>query len=192
MGDTITIILQDQPVKATLLDIRRKQEPEPTDAMVEELQAKDLRNKPIHTVAEYYAFVKEQKTTEILATVNYYVMEKIIADHPIIEFDESDICALGELERAFFIKHFLEEEGMDLRENFPDSWKSEGIETLDDFIRSRREWYMIKIRQCLVFLNILDLPCEGKNDPLDHYEVLQELQLKIFDMIHNELDRRNA
>ena len=94
------------------------------------------------------------------------------------------------MEKEYFIKLFLETEKTDLREGIPESWKLDGIETLDDFINARREWYEIKIKQCLMFLSILGLPCEGATDPLDHYEVLQELQLKIFDLIKDKLERR--
>ena len=56
----------------------------------------------------------------------------------------------------------------------------------------RRDWYKIKIAQCLIYLNILGLPAEGKTDPLDHYEVLSELQEKMFERIREELERRNT
>ena len=46
----------------------------------------------------------------------------------------------------------------------------------------------MKIQQCLVYLNILGLPCQGKTDPLDHYEVLSELQMKMFDTIKEKLE----
>ena len=66
------------------------------------------------------------------------------------------------------------------------------VHSLDDFIALRREWYQMKIRQGLIYLNILALPCEGKTDPLDHYEVLSELQMKMFDKIRMELERRKT
>jgi len=192
VGNTVSLTIQEQPVRATVLELKRKQAPEPTDAMVEALQAKDMKGQPIHTVAEYQAYIREEKTMEALANINYYVMEKILADYPIPAYDEEDIRVLGELERVAFIKLFEEQEDIDLRQQVPDGWKESGIHSLDEFIAVRHEWYQMKIQQCLVYLNILGLPCEGKTDPLDHYEVLSELQLKIFDLIKTELERRNA
>lgn len=191
-GDTVSLNIQDQNVMVTVLELKRKQVPEPTDAMVEELQAKDMKNQPIHTVADYIAFIHEQKTMEALVNINYYTMEKIMADYPIKEYSEEDIKILGDLERVYFIELFLKEEGYDLRERIPDSWKEGGINNFDEFIQVRREWYQSKIHQCLIFLNILGLPCEGKTDPLDHYEVLQELQMKVFDLLKKEMKRRNG
>ena len=43
----------------------------------------------------------------------------------------------------------------------------------------------------MIYLNILDLPCEGRTDPTDHYEVLSELQMKVIELIKEELERRN-
>ena len=65
-------------------------------------------------------------------------------------------------------------------------------DSLDVFVAQRHDWYKMKVQQCLIYLNILGLPCEGPTDPLDHYEVLSELQNKLFDLIKAELARRNA
>lgn len=191
-GESVSLTVQDNEVSAAILELKRKQAPEPTDEMVEALQAKDMQNQSIHTVAEYEAYVREEKTTEALATVNYYVVEAILKDYPVTEFDEEDIRVLGQLEKATFIQLFREQEGIDLQQQVPESWGEMGVHTLDEFIAVRREWYQMKIQQCLVFLNILGLPCEGKTDPMDHYEVLSELQDKMFDKIRAELERRNA
>lgn len=193
VGDSVSLIVQEKPVTAMILELKRKQTPEPTDEMVEALQAKDLHNQPIHTVAEYEAFVRDEKTMEILATVNYYVMEKIMADYPITDYDEEDIRILGELESEVFIRMFREQEGIDITRQVPKEWEEDmGIHSLGEFIAMRREWYQMKIQQCLIFLDVLGLPCEGKTDPLDHYEVLSELQEKMYDKIRTELERRNA
>ena len=192
-GETVSLTVQENDVSATILELKRKQAPEPTNEMVEALQAKDMQQRLIHTVAEYEAYVREEKTTETLATVNYYVVEAILKDYPVTEFDEEDIRVLGWLEKETFIKLFREQEGIDLTQQVPKSWEEDmGIHSLEEFIAMRREWYQMKIQQCLVFLNILGLPCEGRTDPLDHYEVLSELQDKMFDKIHAELERRNA
>lgn len=191
-GDSVALTVQEKPVLATILELKRKQAPAPTDEMVEAMQAKDNQNRPIHTVAEYEAYIREEKTNVVLTTVNFYTMEEILKDYPISEFDEEDIRVLGELERETFIRLFREQDGIDLTEQVPDSWEEMGVHTLEEFIASRREWYQIKIRQCLVFLNILDLPCQGETDPLDHYEVLSELQMQMFEKIRTELERRNA
>lgn len=191
VGDAISVSIQGEPVTAGILELKRKQVPEPTDEMVMALQAKTDDGKPISTVKEYEDFIRQEKVMSTLANVNYYVSIKILDDLPEITYDEEDIRALGELEREFFIKLFLETEKIDIRVDIPDGWKQDGIQTLDDFIAARREWYQMKIKQCLMFLNILGLPCEGKTDPLDHYEVLGELQMQIFDLIRAKLERRN-
>lgn len=191
VGESCRVFIDETPVSATLLELRRKVVPQPTDEMVEQLHQTDLHNQPIHTVAEYKAYIKEQKITEVLSTVNYYVMTDIMQDYPITEFAESDLERLGELEADTFCKLFQEQEGIDLRKEVPASWQEDmGVHSLEEFIQARREWYQSKIQQCLILLNILGLPCEGKTDPLDHYEVLSELQDQMFQKIKAELERR--
>ena len=188
VGDSFALTIQGKDVSVTILEIRRKAAPEPTDEMVAALGAKDNGDKLITTVEDYVKFIVEEKMMTTLAEINYYVVGAIIDAYPMTDYDESDIRALGELEKAFFIKLFLEREGIDLREDIPQSWKEDmHINTLDEFITSRYEWYKMKIQQCLIFQNILGIPCQGKNDPLDHYEVLSELQLKMFDYIKEKM-----
>ena len=191
VGETVSVTVNGEPVTACVLGLKRKQVPEPSDEMVHGLAVKDLRGNLIETVAAYEAHIREQKTLETLANVNYYVMEEILKDYPVEQFDEDDIRILGELEAASFQKLFLEKEGIDLTKEVPADWSERGLDSLEKFIAARREWYKVKITQCLIFLNILGLPCEGKTDPLDHYEVLSELQMKVFDRIKEELERRN-
>ena len=191
VGETVSVTVNGEPVAACVLGLKRKQVPEPSDEMVHGLAVKDLRGNPIETVAAYEAHIREQKTLETLANINYYVMEEILKDYPVEQFDEDDIRILGELEAASFQKLFLEKEGIDLTKEVPADWSERGLDSLEKFIAARREWYKVKITQCLIFLNILGLPCEGKTDPLDHYEVLSELQMKVFDRIKEELERRN-
>ena len=75
----------------------------------------------------------------------------------------------------------------------PELFREElGVDSLDDFIKMRGEWYRMKVRQCLVILNILDLPCEGNTDPLDHYEVLSELLEKMYEKIREMMTERSA
>ncbi len=121
------------------------------------------------------------------------MMDAIIKDYPVTEYDEGDIKALSDLEREMFHKLFLEEKGIDLyqmsKEDMQEMWQ---CDSFDDFIDMRYEWYKMKIHQCLIYLNMLGLPSEGKTDPLDHYEVLSELTEMIYDKIKAELARRNA
>lgn len=190
-GESCEVLIKEKPVTATVLEIRRKSAPEPTDEMAAALQQKDMRGNLIQTVAEYEAYVKEQKINETLATINYYVMEAIMKDYPVTEYEEEDIRILGELEEKAFIQIFQEQEGIDLRRQVPQSWEEDmGIHSLEEFITKRHDWYQIKIHQCLLYLNILNLPCEGKTDPLDHYEVLSELTEQMFNKIETIL-RRN-
>lgn len=191
-GESVHLAIDGKSMTATVLSLSRKQAPEPTDDMVLELQARDMQGNPLTTVAAYEAYIREEKTMETLATVNYYVMEQILADYPMQDYSEKDIKALGALERVFFAD-VLRKEGFDPEKEVPPDWEKDmNVHSLDDFIAMRREWYQMKIQQCLIYLNILGLPCEGKTDPLDHYEVLSELQLKMFEKIRSTLEGRQS
>lgn len=190
VGETVSTVIQEQPVMAQILELKRKQTPDPTDEMVQALQAKDFQGRLITNVADYEAFIRTEKTNEVLATVNYYVMEEIIKAYPMTAYDEEDIRVLGRLERPVFAK-LLREQGLDPEKEVPPEWEKDmNVHSLDEFISLRREWYQMKIQQCLIYLNILGLPCQGKTDPLDHYEVLSELMEKMFAKIKKDLERR--
>lgn len=86
----------------------------------------------------------------------------------------------------------MEENGIDVDSATPEQMQELlQVNSMDEFISMRREWYQMKIHQCYVYLNILGLPCQGKTDPLDHYEVLSELQTMMFDKIQKMLAERN-
>ena len=191
-GEAVELLVDENSVCATVLELKRKQAPEPTDEMVAQLQVKDQQGNPISTVAAYEAYIHQEKIVSTLATVNYYVMTAILQDHPMTEYDEEDIRILGQLEKEN-LSQLLRQQGIDPEKEVPKDWEEKmGIHSLDEFISQRKEWYQMKIQQCYVLLNILGLPCEGKTDPLDHYEVLGELQTQMFDKIRTELERRNA
>ena len=187
-GDSFSLTIQEKAVDVTILEIKRKLAPEPTDEMVVAMGAKDYQDQLITTVDGYIRFILTQKIDMEVARVNYYIMEAILQDYPVTDYAESDIQALGELEKECFIRMFLEKEGVDLRETVPQSWTEDmGVHTIDEFIAMRYEWYKMKIHQCLVYQNILGLPDEGKTDPLDHYEVLSELMDQAMNMIKAKL-----
>ena len=187
-GESCQVTVRDEAVKATILEIKRKVTPEPTDDMAAALHQKDFSGKELTTLAAYEDYLMQEKTIEAVSTVNYFVTESIMKDYPLDHYDEEDIKILGQLEKEAFHKLFLEEEQVDLytlsREEMQERFK---CDTFDDFIAMRHDWYKIKIHQCLIYLNILGLPCEGKYDPLDHYEVLSELTQKMFDKIKDLL-----
>lgn len=188
VGDSFQLTIQEKDVSVTILEIKRKSAPEPTDEMVVAMGAKDYQDQLITTVDDYIKFILTQKIDMQLANVNYYMMEAILRDYPVTEFDETDIQRLGELEKECFIRLFMEKDGIDLRVTVPKSWKEDmGINTVDEFIEKRHEWYQMKIHQCLVYQNLLGVPDEGKTDPLDHYEVLSELMQMMFDKIKAKL-----
>ena len=192
-GEGCTVTVRDQPVSATVLEIKRKSVPEPTDEMVRALRVKDFEDQEITTVAGYEAFIQEQKTMESLAAIDYYLMTDIMRDYPVADCDEEDIRTLGELEKEFFHRMTLEREGVDLFALTKEEMQEKmHYDSMDDFIAARRDWYRMKIQQCLTYLNLLGLPCEGGNDPLDHYMVLSELREKMFARIKEDLTRRNA
>lgn len=188
VGDSFSLIIQEKEVSVTVLEIKRKSAPEPTDEMVVAMGAKDFQDQLITTVDGYIKFIIEQKIDSQVATVNYYIMEAILKDYPMTEYDESDIQRLGELEKEFFIRIFMEKDGFDLSKDVPKSWKEDmGITTVDEFIEKRHDWYQMKIHQCLIYQNLLGVPDAGKTDPLDHYEVLSELMQMMFDKIKAKL-----
>lgn len=188
VGDSFQLTIQGQEVSVTILEIKRKSAPEPTDEMVVAMGAKDFQDQLITTVDDYIKYIFEQKIDMELANVNYYIMEAILKDYPMTEYDESDIQRLGELEKEFFIRLFMEKDGIDLRVTVPKSWKEDmGINSVDEFIEKRRDWYQMKIHQCLIYQNLLGVPDEGKTDPLNHYEVLSELMQMMFDKIKAKL-----
>ena len=81
-GDSLSLIIDGQDVAVRVLELKRKQAPTPTDEMVAALQQKDNEGNLLTTVKAYEDYIRWEKTTETLATVNYYVMEQILADHP--------------------------------------------------------------------------------------------------------------
>lgn len=193
VGESVETEINGEKVTAIVLELKRKQAPEPTDEMVKELAQKDYKGNPITTVADYVQYTRETKTNEVLGHVNYYTISNIIEDYPIEHYDEEDIRILGELEKEAFIKMFREQDGIDITKEVPKGWEEDmGVHSIDEFIEKRRDWYKMKIQQCLIYLNILGLKAEGYSDPLDHYEVLSELQDKLFNQIRKELERRNA
>ena len=193
VGDSISVLVKEQNVTATVLEMKRKAAPEPTDEMVQLLHAKNHQNKLITTVAEFEDFVLEDRVMSVLAAIHHYTMTPLLQDYPMADFEEADIMALGKLERDVFRGMILKESGIDVDTATPEQMqKLLHVNTMDEFIAQRREWYQMKIHQCYTYLNILGLPCEGKTDPLDHYEVLSELQMLMFDKIKDMLaERRN-
>ncbi len=192
-GDTCTVTVKEQNVEVTVLEIKRKVVPEPTDEMVVQLQAKDFQDKLITTVDDYISFVMKEKEMSTLANINYYVMEEILKQYPIVTYDEEDIRILGELEHDAFRKIFLEKDGIDLDSLTPEQMQETlKVDTFADFIKLRHEWYQMKIQQCCIFATILGIPLEGKYDPTSRYEVLSDLQELMFSKIKEALNRRNG
>lgn len=193
VGEGCTITVKDQTVEATVLEIKRKVVPEPTDEMVVELGETDLQNKPITTVADYEAYISSSQTMSVLSNVNYYVMAELVNDYPIPACDEEDIRILGELEHDAFRAMFLERDGIDLDQATTAQMQEQlGCASFDEFIERRYEWYKMKIQQCLIYGNILGIPLEGKYDPTSRYEVLSDLTDLMYEKLKEEFQRRNG
>ncbi len=190
-GDTFVTEADQCPVRVSVFEIRRKEVPEPTDEMAAEMGVKNMKQEPVTTVAGYEEMIYQQKRMEILQTVNYYVTEPIFRDYPIDSIAEEDIQALGALEEQMFYEMFLRDEGIDLykesKEAMQERW---GCDSFRDFIKMREDWYRIKIRQCLIYGQILGIPLTGEMDPTKRYEVLSELSLKMFDKTEEVLRRQ--
>lgn len=193
VNESYYITVDDKQVTVKVLEIKRKQEPsEVTDDMAAALRLKDDDGTPVTTVEQYMAFMKKQKKMECLANVNYYIMEKLLEDYPVTECDADDLDRLAELERDFFEKIYREQEGIDVnavsKEQAQEMWN---CDSFDGFIKLRYEWYRMKIQQCLVYRNILGLEGNPAYDYTDRYEVLSELQLKMFEMLEERLNGGN-
>ena len=191
VGESCEITVQGQGVKATVLEIKRKCVPEPTDEMVVAMQVKDYQDNLITTVAQYEAFIAWEQTQSTLANINYYVMTPILEAHPIADYDEEDIRILGQLEREAFHQIFLEKQGVDLYALNKEQMREQlDCDTFDEFIEKRYEWYKMKIQQCLVYGKVLGIALEGKFDPTARYEVLSDLTELMYGRIKEELIRR--
>lgn len=189
-GDSYELTINDKLVEVTVLEIKRKQEPaEVTDDMVAALRLKDDKGEPIITIDRYMAYTKEQKKMECLAYINYYVMEKLLADYPVLECVPEDLDRLAELEKEFFAKIYKEQDDIDVyaipKEKAQEMWQ---CDSFDNFIKLRYEWYKMKVQQCLVYRSILGLEDNPAYDYTDHYEVLSELQLLMFAMLEERLN----
>lgn len=190
VNDSYGLEINDKPVTVTILEIKRKQEPaQVTDDMVVEMRMKDDRGTPITTIEAYMAYMKQQKRMECLANINYYVMEKLLEDYPVTECAPEDLERLAVLEKEFFAKIYKEQEGIDVyavsREEAQEMWQ---CDSFDDFIAIRYDWYKMKVQQCLVYCSILGLEGDPAWDYTDHYEVLSELQMKMFDMLEERIN----
>ncbi len=187
IGDQFGLTIQEEPVSVTILDIQRKTAPQPTDEMAAALGMKDDHDQLLATVEDYIKYYVENKALSNIATINYYVMSPILEAYPVPDCEQSDIDRLRELEEVVIAKAVMERDGIDVYKEVPKEWKDHGIETYEQWLQERSPWYPMKIQQCLIYQNILGLPDEGKYDPLDHYEVLSELQMLMFDVIKNKL-----
>lgn len=193
VGETCEVAVKDRPVSATVLEIKRKSVPEPTDEMVQALDEKDLRNQPVTTVADYEAFIREQKIKEDLETINRYILQACQKDYPLTEYDEEDLQDMGRMARAFWRQWALERSGVDLETASEEEFqKVMGCDSMETLIARQRDWYKQAIHITLIYLGLLGLPCEGETDPRDHYMVPFELMDKLSDVIKDELIRRNA
>lgn len=190
VGESVEIMINGEAVRAMILRIQRKSVPEPTDDMVVALKVTNFEGKLLKTVKEYEDFITLEQRMQCLSEVNYTVLEQVLNDYPIESYDADDIRILGQLEKEKFHEFLLERDHIDIytcsKEEFH---KLFGHDTIDEYIAARHEWYQAKIQQCLVILNILGLPCEGKYDPLDHYEVLSELMDTLMNFIEEKMKK---
>ena len=186
IGESVEIMVNDSPVKATVLSIKRKVLPEPTDAMVEELGIEG-----VHTVEEYRPKFIEQFEMSTFGPIIGEMIQKIMEDGKYEAPYDEDLDILGELEIGSFRNFFREEKGVDIDTATPEQFKELlGVETAEAFKAERRDWYKIKVKQCLSLLNVFHMQPEGEFDPTSRYEVLGDLTEKIWKTAKEELIRR--
>lgn len=186
IGDELTCTVKDLQVKVCILEAKRKFIPQATDDMVVEQGLEG-----VDTIEKYRPHFRKQYEDNVFGTIYGKMMEGIMKDVEIEEPYEEDLERLGKLEGDFFRDFFKKENGIILDELTPEEFKEQlGTASMDEFIKARHDWYKIKVKQCLIMLDIFNIKAEGEYDPVLDYEVLGKLTIKTLDYITTELKRR--
>ena len=77
-GDRVNVTINGEPVEVLVLELKRKQVPQPTDEMVVAMEVKSADGKPLKTVREYEDYIRDEKVMTVLAEINYYVASSIM------------------------------------------------------------------------------------------------------------------
>lgn len=188
-GESYEITTQGIQVKVALLEIKRKEVPPITDAMVVQLGIEG-----VDTIEKY----REKLTAELMDYTFYPLASKLIESLldvvKIEKLDEGDLVKLGELEKEFFITFFKEQKGLNINEMTPEDFKENlgGYDSMEKFIEIRHEWYIMKLTQVIIMLDVLGISPEGEYDPILHYDVHSKLYKKIAEYVKEQIMRRKS
>lgn len=185
-GESYVVTAQDTQVKVAVLEIKRKEVPPISDAMVVELGIEG-----IDTIEKYKEKINKELMDYTFGPLVAKLMEELLKVVEIEDIDESDLVKLGELEKEFFKKHFKEEKGLNIDEMSTEEFKEIlGCESMEKFIEMRHEWYVSKLTQCFIMLDIFGILPEGEYDPTLYYDVYSKLFEKMMDYVKEQVMRR--
>lgn len=178
-GDVLTM----GELTVTILEVCRKQLPVMTDGMVQALGLEGVT-----TLEQYRAMVREELTMNEIYLIAGEILNTLYENAPDEPCDDELLDTLGQLEIGFFNGHFRESLGKSLDEMTAEEIRENlGCESKEQFVASRREWYKMKVKQCAVFARALGVELTGEYDLRKNYEALGRLQMRIIELIKQEL-----
>ena len=187
-GDSYDDQAEDVAVRITILEIRRKTVPEPTDEMAAAMGIEGVTN-----LGEYRVHLTNELTDHVVHPATAQVVEKLVEQAAPQKPDESVIRTLGELEWDFFCTIYKNEKGIDLEQLTSEELMEHfHCESKQAFLDMRRDWYITKARQCVVLGTALGVELTGELDALTQYEALSKLTMLLVDRVRAEIKGRNA
>ena len=186
VGESGTVAKNGETVAYEILSAKRKTVPAPTDAMAAEqgIEGAD-------TVEKFRAHLAEEKISFAVGSMAGQIMQDMLQDAETDEPADEELDRLGELEAGFFKKIYLEEKGIDLDQLSPEEFQSNmGCGSFADFVAMRRDWYKVKVKQCLALGSALDVELTGRYDPMGTYDSLSNLQDELMKRVKEDLLRR--
>lgn len=185
-GESYVVTAKDTQVKVAVLEIKRKEVPPISDAMVVELGIEG-----IDTIEKYKEKINKELMDYTFGPLATQVIQEISGAVKIEKLDESDLVKLGELEKEFFTTLFKEEKGLNLDEMSTEEFKENlGCDSMEKFIEMRHEWYVVKLTQCIAMLDVFGISPEGEYDPTLYYDVHSKLLGKMMDYAKKRIMRR--
>ena len=187
-GDSYDDQAEDVAVRITILEIRRKTVPEPTDEMAVAMGIEGVTN-----LEEYRVHLTNELTDHVVHPATAQIVDKLVEQAAPQKPDESVICTLGELEWDFFCIIFKNEKGINLEQLTPEELMEHlRVESKKAFLDMRGDWYIYKARACVVLAAALGVELTGELDALADYNTFSKLQMLLADKVRAELKGRNA
>lgn len=185
-GDEFAVEINGQAVAVSVISAKRKVLPKPTDEMVAEQEIEGVT-----TIEQFRKVFAEQYEDSVYGPVVGGILQKLVEQAELPEPYDEDIDILGKLEARFFRELFKAQDGIDLDTLSPEQLKEKlGCGSMEEFVIGRHDWYKMKVKQCLVLSEVLDIPLTGEFNPTEDYHVLGKLTMKFMEYIKTELKRR--